>query len=160
MNSAAETVFHTRVISPTKVACQLTIVNTRMAVLDLSQVFLGIQHLDSVFALNADRRESGSNNDNYQHRAKGFFSEGRAVPVAHHVPWAVDAFEDVCRRCDACIRACEEAILVAGDGGFPRSIFAVGVHLCAACVDACSTPRSIGHCHHPGSWRSRSVTVA
>lgn len=70
--------------------------------------------------------------------ARRAFFRGRAVPVAHHVPWAVDAFEDVCRRCDACIRACEEAILVAGDGGFPTVDFRRGAcTFCAACVDAC-----------------------
>lgn len=54
------------------------------------------------------------------------------------MPWAVEAFEDVCRRCDECIQACEESILVAADGGFPSVDFRRGeCTLCAACVDAC-----------------------
>lgn len=70
--------------------------------------------------------------------ARRAFFRGRAVPVKHHIPWAVNAFEDVCRRCDECIRACEEAILVAGDGGFPSVDFRRGeCTFCGACVDAC-----------------------
>ncbi|MCB1801567.1 MAG: ferredoxin-type protein NapF [Gammaproteobacteria bacterium] len=70
--------------------------------------------------------------------ARRAFFRGRAVSVEHHMPWAVGAFEDACRRCDACIRACEESILTAGDGGFPTVDFRRGAcTFCAACVDAC-----------------------
>lgn len=70
--------------------------------------------------------------------ARRAFFRGRAVPISHHVPWAVDDFVDLCRRCDDCIKACEEAILVAGDGGFPTVDFARGgCTFCGACVRAC-----------------------
>lgn len=70
--------------------------------------------------------------------ARRAFFRGHAVDVAHHVPWAVDDFEMVCKRCDDCIRACEEAVLKTGDGGFPTVDFGRGAcTFCAACVSAC-----------------------
>jgi len=70
--------------------------------------------------------------------ARRAFFRGSAVRIEHLVPWAVDAFEDVCQRCDDCIRACEESILIAGDGGFPTVDFRRGAcTFCGACADAC-----------------------
>lgn len=58
--------------------------------------------------------------------------------IEHHVPWASEAFLDACQRCDDCIRACEEAVLVRGDGGFPTVDFSRGgCTFCGACVDSC-----------------------
>jgi ferredoxin-type protein NapF len=70
--------------------------------------------------------------------ARRAFLRGNSVSVAHHVPWAVEAFEGMCRRCDDCIHACEEAILTIGDGGFPTVDFARGsCTFCGACAAAC-----------------------
>ena len=70
--------------------------------------------------------------------ARRAFLRGNAVSVTHHVPWAVEGFEGVCRRCDECIHACEEAILTTGDGGFPTVDFRRGAcTFCGACVVAC-----------------------
>lgn len=72
--------------------------------------------------------------------ARRAFFRGRAgqQAVKHHMPWAVAAFTDVCQRCDDCIKACGESVLVAGDGGFPTVDFARGgCTFCGACVDAC-----------------------
>ncbi|HLB17373.1 MAG TPA: ferredoxin-type protein NapF [Burkholderiales bacterium] len=55
-------------------------------------------------------------------------------------PWAAAELEFLarCTRCDACIAACPEHILVRGSGGFPEVDFARGgCTLCGACVDAC-----------------------
>jgi ferredoxin-type protein NapF len=54
------------------------------------------------------------------------------------VPWAVEAFEAACNRCGDCIRACEEAVLISGDGGFPTAdLRTAACTFCAACVEAC-----------------------
>ena len=55
-----------------------------------------------------------------------------------HVPWAAPEFADLCRRCDECITACEESILIRSDGGFPDIDFARGgCTFCGACANAC-----------------------
>lgn len=73
-----------------------------------------------------------------------FFLRGRvSTPVSKRAPrppWAVMEvdFIDGCTRCDACLRACPEGILVRGDGGFPEVGFTQrGCSECGACVDAC-----------------------
>lgn len=63
---------------------------------------------------------------------------GRRVPI--RPPWARqgNAFLDRCTRCDDCLRACPEAILVRGSGGFPTVDFRRGeCSFCRACVDVC-----------------------
>lgn len=55
-----------------------------------------------------------------------------------HMPWAVADFSAVCRRCDDCIKACEESVLTTGDGGYPTVDFDLGgCTFCGACVEAC-----------------------
>lgn len=55
------------------------------------------------------------------------------------MPWAVSGFLATCERCDDCIEACEESILVKGDGGYPTIDFdRGGCTFCGACVEACS----------------------
>ena len=60
--------------------------------------------------------------------------------AAIHPPWALPfaAFIDHCERCDACIDACSEGIIVRGDGGFPEVDFTRGECVfCTDCVKAC-----------------------
>ena len=58
-------------------------------------------------------------------------------------PWAVAGFESVCTRCERCLDACPQDILVRGDGGFPEVDFTQGhgeCTFCAACVETCPEP--------------------
>jgi len=63
----------------------------------------------------------------------------RAVPA--RPPWALAeaAFIDACTRCDACIAACPQRVLVRGDGGFPELAWGSGeCTFCQACVQTCA----------------------
>ena len=62
---------------------------------------------------------------------------GRRRPV--RPPWANPRFHADCTRCDACLPACPEQILVRGDGGFPEVDFRRGeCTFCGDCVTACA----------------------
>ena len=55
-------------------------------------------------------------------------------------PWAATehTFVERCTRCEACLAACPEGILVRGDGGFPEVRFIqAGCTTCGACASAC-----------------------
>ena len=72
--------------------------------------------------------------------ARRAFLKGRAAKESmnHHMPWAVAGFAAVCRRCDDCIKACEESVLKRGDGGYPTVDFdRGGCTFCGACAQAC-----------------------
>ncbi len=65
--------------------------------------------------------------------------EARIADAGTRMPFAVAAFADQCRRCDDCIKVCEEGILVQGDGGFPSVDFARGgCTFCGDCARACT----------------------
>lgn len=65
-----------------------------------------------------------------------------AGPPPIHPPWSrPDYFTALCTRCGACAEACPEAILRAGDGGYPEVDFARGeCSFCGACAEACTEP--------------------
>ena len=71
------------------------------------------------------------------------FLRGKIKPPSVAVfrpPWAVDEsqFLENCTRCDDCIEACPEGILVRGDGGFPTVNFKQGeCTFCAQCARSC-----------------------
>ena len=55
-------------------------------------------------------------------------------------PWALQeaTFVDQCTRCHECISACEEDIILIGDGGFPEIDFNRGeCTFCEACIKTC-----------------------
>lgn len=57
------------------------------------------------------------------------------------LPWVRDEaeFVDACSRCDKCITACPEKIIIKGDGGFPELDFKRGeCTFCTDCVKSCS----------------------
>ncbi len=61
-------------------------------------------------------------------------------PPPTRPPWSLaeDRFTVGCTRCNACLDACPEGILVPGPGGFPTVDFRRGeCTFCRACADAC-----------------------
>jgi ferredoxin-type protein NapF len=66
----------------------------------------------------------------------GVARAGRAWP-----PWAhPSSFTETCSRCLDCALACQERIIVPGDGGFPEVDFKRGECIfCEDCVNACKT---------------------
>ncbi len=61
------------------------------------------------------------------------------------MPWALaeDEFLARCTRCNACVDACPEHIVIRGSGGFPEVDFAKGAcTFCGRCADAC-VPRAL-----------------
>lgn len=69
---------------------------------------------------------------------------GRLKPTpAFRLPWTQgeDHFTDHCSRCEACIKACPEQIIIKGDGGFPELNFRLGeCTFCQDCVESCPEP--------------------
>ena len=78
--------------------------------------------------------------------ARRSFFRGRPRPRAEiRPPWALpeDAFIDRCTRCNDCIPACPQHILIRGDGGYPTVDFSLGeCSFCGDCVARC-LPRAL-----------------
>jgi len=74
------------------------------------------------------------------------FLRGRVRPKAEiRPPWALpeSEFVDRCTRCNDCLKACPQGILVPGDGAYPTVEFSRGeCTFCADCVTACQ-PRAL-----------------
>ncbi len=85
---------------------------------------------------------------------RGFF-RGRPRPKAEtRPPWALaeTRFIDTCTRCNDCLSACPEAIIISGDGGFPSIDFKRGeCTFCSACVDACK-PLALSRVDEQPAW--------
>ena len=55
-------------------------------------------------------------------------------------PWALpeSVFIEKCSRCDDCIKACTDRLIIRGQGGFPEMDFSHGgCDFCSDCVAAC-----------------------
>ncbi|WP_265947046.1 ferredoxin-type protein NapF [Dechloromonas sp. A34] len=74
------------------------------------------------------------------------FLRGRPRPQAEiRPPWALpeEGFIDRCTRCNDCLKACPQKILVIGDGGYPTVDFShAECTFCGDCVAACQ-PRAL-----------------
>ena len=85
---------------------------------------------------------------------RGFF-RGRPRPRAENrPPWALPeaAFIDTCTRCNDCLTACPEAIIISGDGGFPTIDFKRGeCTFCTECVTACQ-PHALLRSDEQAAW--------
>ncbi|WP_407330387.1 ferredoxin-type protein NapF [Enterovibrio sp. 27052020O] len=69
-----------------------------------------------------------------------FFLRSTQSTQNQPLPWIKDsmAFTDQCTRCGECQRACEENIIVPGDGGYPSIDFNKGeCTFCYACAQHC-----------------------
>ncbi len=69
-------------------------------------------------------------------------------------PWAIGEpdFVEYCTRCEDCLRACPEGILIRGRGGFPEVDFRRGeCTFCHACAEACR-PGVIADQAQTGAW--------
>jgi len=70
---------------------------------------------------------------------RGVLSDHRVKPFP---PWSINEqrFVDLCSRCDDCIKACPQHILVKNDQGFPVVDFSLAAcTFCAQCSDVCKT---------------------
>lgn len=64
-------------------------------------------------------------------------------------------FLSLCTRCDECIDACEESILVRGDGGFPSIDFRRGgCTFCGTCARACKPGAIVDAAFPPWSLKA------
>lgn len=88
------------------------------------------------------------------------FLRGRPRPQAEiRPPWALaeEAFIDRCTRCNDCLKACPQKILVVGDGGYPTVDFSrAECTFCGDCVNACQ-PRALVRLDNAPPWRRQAV---
>jgi len=71
-----------------------------------------------------------------------------AVTPSRRLPWVISeaVFIDNCSRCDECIDACPEKIIVKGDAGFPTVDFGLGeCTFCQECIKVCEQPLFTAH---------------
>jgi len=88
------------------------------------------------------------------------FLRGRTRPKAQiRPPWALaeEAFIDRCTRCDDCLKACPQGILIAGEGGYPTVDFSRGeCTFCGDCVSACR-PLALLRREGDAPWQLKAV---
>lgn len=90
---------------------------------------------------------------NIDHSRRAFFRRPAALvasinSVVQRPPWALSEalFTDKCTRCHECVSACEENIIIKGDGGFPEIDFNRGeCTFCEACIDVCEPSALLKH---------------
>ncbi len=89
------------------------------------------------------------------------FFRGRSRPREQiRPPWArrEDEFIDRCTRCNDCLTACPQHILVAGDGGYPTVDFSAGeCTFCADCLKACQPQALLRADPEQPAWPYKAV---
>ncbi len=89
---------------------------------------------------------------------RGLLTGWRRSTQAIRPPWSGSEadFIERCTRCGACSAACESAIILAGQGGYPRIDFRNGeCTFCYACARAC--PQALFTPRHSAPWSLRVV---
>lgn len=88
------------------------------------------------------------------------FLRGRPRPKAEiRPPWALAeaAFIDRCTRCNDCLPACPQAILIAGDGGYPTVDFSrAECTFCGECVKVCR-PQALLRDNDRAPWTIKAL---
>lgn len=77
-------------------------------------------------------------------------------------PWALPeaAFTDCCTRCNDCLGACPEQIIVTGDGGFPSIDFKRGeCTFCGECVKACQPRALVRSSETQPAWATHKAVI-
>lgn len=91
---------------------------------------------------------------------RGFF-RGRPRPKAENrPPWALpeSEFTDRCTRCNDCLSACPEQIIIAGDGGFPTIDFGRGeCTFCGDCVTSCKPLALVRKTDEQAPWAYKAL---
>ncbi|MBM7060693.1 ferredoxin-type protein NapF [Pseudomonas sp. UL073] len=69
---------------------------------------------------------------------RAWFRRLGGAPVVRRPPWTASDFTERCTRCNACLDACPEQVLIGGDGGFPQlELSHSGCSLCGDCASVC-----------------------
>ncbi len=80
--------------------------------------------------------------------SRRFFLRGKVTTASKanslviRPPWAQSEsfFVEACSRCDDCISACPQSIIIRGVGGFPKISFKLGeCTFCMECIKVCKT---------------------
>ncbi len=75
-----------------------------------------------------------------EYSRRDLFNRINGTAAVLRPPWALGEtiFVETCTRCDACIKACPENIIIRGSGGFPSLDFMRGgCTFCGDCAKAC-----------------------
>jgi ferredoxin-type protein NapF len=88
------------------------------------------------------------------------FLRGRPRPQAEiRPPWALAEaqFIDHCTRCNDCLKACPQKILVTGDGAYPTVNFSQAeCTFCGACLSACQ-PGALVRQEGQPAWQIKAL---
>lgn len=90
-------------------------------------------------------------------RSRRALLRGAAAAVVVRPPGAVDEarFVERCTRCNACIGACSEHLLVRAEAGFPERDWQRGeCTFCGDCIAACDAGALLPLPQQPWSWRA------